>query len=91
MSILFLLNTVPMYFVEFRNNTSAHRFGTELKLYGDIHDIQYRFKVLNSPNDILTNHIYNSFKIEEMPKDLYNEIVREIRSSDLRRHYRRLP
>ncbi len=22
-----------MYFVEFRNNTSAHRFGTELKLY----------------------------------------------------------
>lgn len=90
MSVLFLSNTVPMYFIEFRNDETAHRFGTELKLYGDMNDIQYRFKVLNSPNDILTKMTYNSFRVEEMPKDLYNEIIREIRASDLRRHYRRL-
>jgi hypothetical protein len=90
MSILFLLNTVPMYFIRFRNKTCAHRFGTELKLYGDAHETQYRYKVLDDSNKITEKNLYNSFRIEEMPRDLYNEIVREMRSFNMKRYYREI-
>ncbi len=86
---LFLQNTVPMYFIKFRNKNSAHRFGTKLKLFGDANNnTQYRFKVLAPPNNILIDKIYNGFQIQEMPSAIYNEIIQEIENFNIKRHYK---
>jgi len=87
-AVLFLQNTIPMYFIEFRNKFLAQRFGVALKLFGDANNVQYRFKILTQPNEILSNKSYNSFRVEEMSKSLFNEILGEIQNFNMREYYR---
>ena len=79
-----------MYFIRFRNKICAHQFGIELKLYGNAHEKQYRYKVLDDSNKITKENLYNNFRIEEMLRDLYNKIVKEIRSSNIKHYYREI-